>query len=350
MEDDRPERFSIILAILNWYRGSVAGGFVPNHLTPPHSVLALINNYLLFTFTLLESTFLWINKINMSAEGAITKRPYSAVDIESNAGSSALVGTARAAPKQKTTANPTAARKATTTQKSTATKALTVDKLYNDSIKKIEKDLKILDGRVVKMGPDSRAVTTDSYAKMSSKHLDTVKKLDQMDGGLVSAFDLMLYVADASHTDCEITGKMSGYGESEGPFGLLDTQLLELIEKRHAQTPATRQDQLPSLPEQWRRPDADVWVIKFEWLVEQNHTEMKRLKLGLEQDRREKRHERRVTVDDWVAVALQDLEEERVYLEAYGVDEYFPKSIDRLKDLMKHRASTAAIAPEETAA
>lgn len=166
----------------------------------------------------------------------------------------------------------------------------------------------------------------------------------------MSAFNLMLYVADASHTDCETTGVMSGYGDSEGPFGLLDTQLLELIDKRHAQTPATRQDQLPSLPEQWRRPDANVFVLRYEWLVGQDDTETKRQKLGREQDRREKRHERRVTVDDWLAVALQDLEEERHYLEAYGVGKYFPKSIDRLKELMKHRGSTAAIAPEGMAA
>ncbi|KAH0290946.1 hypothetical protein M436DRAFT_34961 [Aureobasidium namibiae CBS 147.97] len=274
----------------------------------------------------------------MSAETAATKRQYAAVDIGPGDGSSASDGASRAAPKQKTTA---------ATKKATAKKAHTVDKLYNDSIKKNEAAIKTLDGRVLKMGPDSRAITTDSYAKMSLGHLKPVKELDEMDGGLVPAFNLMLYVADASHTDCDATPKMSGYGDSGAPFGLLDMQLLDLIEKRHAQSPATRQDQLPSVLEQWRRPDSGVLVLEYEWLIEQHDTERKRQKLGREQDRREKRHERRVTVDDWVAVALQELEEERDYLEENGITKYFPKSIERLTELMGSGNSTASAAPAE---
>jgi hypothetical protein len=44
---------------------------------------------------------------------------------------------------------------------------------------------------------------------------------------------------------------------------------------------------------------------------------------------------------------LQDLEEERDHLALYGVDKYFPKSIDRLKELMGSENSTA---DEEAAA
>lgn len=217
----------------------------------------------------------------------------------------------------------------------------TVDELYKNSIKKLEADIKIFDGRIRSMGFDSRKVTTDSYAKMSLKHLEPVKKLEEMDGGLVPAFNLMLYVADASHTDCDVTAHMSGYGDSEAPFGLLDVQLLELIEKRHAQSPTTRQDQLHSLPKQWMRQD--VGVFKYETLNKRYDVQTQNQRLELEQDRRVKRHERRLTVDDWVAVALEDLEEERGYLESHGVDKYFPKSIDRLTELMARGSSTATV-------
>jgi hypothetical protein len=162
-----------------------------------------------------------------------------------------------------------------------------------------------------------------------------------MDGGLVPAFNLMLYVADASHNDCETTVKMCGFGDSEEPFGILDTRLLDLIEKRHAQSPATRQDELPSVPKRWTRQDAEVGEFKTGRPNKQQYGEMERQKLDWNKDRREQKSERRVIVQDWVAVALQDLEEERDHLALYGVDEYFPKSIDRLKESMGSKSSTA---------
>jgi hypothetical protein len=164
-----------------------------------------------------------------------------------------------------------------------------------------------------------------------------------MDGGLVSAFNLMLYVADASHADCEASVKMSGFGDSEEPFGILDAQLLNLIEKRHAQSPATRQEELPTVPKRWTKADADVGVFKTGRPNKQQYGQMERQSLEWEKDRRDKKSERRETVNDWVAVALQDLEVERDYLEEYGVDKYFPKSIDRLKELMGSASSAAAV-------
>ncbi|CAD0106130.1 unnamed protein product [Aureobasidium uvarum] len=266
----------------------------------------------------------------MPPERAVTKRQYSAVDVKSDAGSSASEGTARAAPKRKTSTT-----KPTVTKKSPAAKGSTVNKLYKDSVKAIEAHLKILDGKVRKMSPNSRAISTDTYAQTSLKHLKPVKELEKMDGGLVAAFNLAMYVADASHTDCDTTSKMSGYGDSEAPFAELDEQLLDLIEKRNTQLPATRQDKLPAVPKRWTRADADVGVFKTGRPNKQQYGQMERQKLEWEKDRREKRGERRVIVDDWAAAALQDLEEERDYLEQYGVEKYFPKSIARLTELSK---------------
>jgi len=138
---------------------------------------------------------------------------------------------------------------------------------------------------------------------------------------------------------------MSGYGDSEAPFAILGTQLLDLIEKRHTQAPATRREELPTVPNRWTRQDADVGIFKTGRPNKQQYGQMQRQCLDWNKDRREQRSERRETVGDWVPVALQDLEVERDYLERYGVEKYFPKSIDRLKELMGSGERT--IAPAE---
>jgi hypothetical protein len=118
----------------------------------------------------------------------------------------------------------------------------------------------------------------------------------------------MLYVADASHADCDTSVEMCGYGDSEEPFGVLDAQLLDSIEKRHAQSPATRQDELPTVPKRWTKADDDVGVFKTGRPNKQQYGQIERQGLEWEKDGREKKRERRETVNDWVAVALQDLE------------------------------------------
>jgi hypothetical protein len=160
-----------------------------------------------------------------------------------------------------------------------------VAKFYKDSIKAIEAILKDLDSKVRKQGPNSRAITTDTYAKKSVAHLKSVEKLEKMDGGLVPAFILMLYVTDASHNDCETTVKMCGFGDSEAPFGVSDARLLDLIEMRHAQSPATRQDELPTVPKRWTRQDADVGEFKTGRPNKQQYGQMERQKLEWNKDR-----------------------------------------------------------------
>ncbi|KAG9748471.1 hypothetical protein KCU73_g7077, partial [Aureobasidium melanogenum] len=252
----------------------------------------------------------------MPPKTAANKRHYSAIDVDPDAGSSASEGTTRAAPKKKTSA-------------------------LKNTVKAIEAHLKVLDGKVRKMSPNSCAISTDTYADKSLDFLNPVKKLEKMDGGLVPAFNLAMYVADASHTDCDTTSKMSGYGDSEYPFGILDEQLLDLIEKRNTQSPATRREEISAVPKRWTRQDADVGPFKTGRPNKQQYGQMERQKLEWEKDRREKRRERRETVADWVAVALQDLVEERDYLEQYGVEKYFPKSIERLSELLKSGTTTA---------
>lgn len=169
-----------------------------------------------------------------------------------------------------------------------------------------------------------------------------------MDEGLMAAFNLATYVADASHTDRDNTSKMSGCGDSKYSFGSLDEQLLELIEKRNTQSPAKHQEEIPTVPKRWTRQDADVGVFKTGRPNKQQYGQMERHKLDWEKEKGETRRERRETVDDWVAAALQDLMEAKDYLEQYGVEKYFPKSIERLNELLKS-GNAAAGAESDTA-
>ncbi|TIA31010.1 hypothetical protein D6C79_09530 [Aureobasidium pullulans] len=217
-----------------------------------------------------------------------------------------------------------------------------IAKTYKDAIKALETALKSLDAKVRKMSPNSRTITTDTYADMASKHLKAVNALEKMDKGLVYAFNMAMAVADASHTDCDTTPKMGGFGDSEGPFGEMDGMLVGLIERRNVEGSAKRQEGLPAVRKRWTRADGDVGEFKTGRPNKQQYGQLQRQKLAWENERREEKRERRESVDDWVTVALQDLKEERDYLAEYGVEKYFPKSIARLEELLGSEANTAA--------
>ncbi|THV69243.1 hypothetical protein D6D28_06052 [Aureobasidium pullulans] len=280
----------------------------------------------------------------MPPKRAATKRQYSAIDIDSDADSSASESTSRAAPKRKAPVKKTTTSTTTLTpaKKAAATKSSTVAKTYKDAIKALATALKSLDAKVRKMPPNSRAITTNTYADMASKHLKAVNALEKMDKGLVYAFNMAMAVADASHTDCDTTPKMGGFGDSEGPFGEMDGTLVGLIERRNGEGSAKRQEGLPTVRKRWTRADGDVGEFKTGRPNKQQYGQLQRQKLAWENERREEKRERRESVDDWVTVALQDLKEERDYLAEYGVEKYFPKSIARLEKLLGSEPDAAA--------
>ncbi|THY40808.1 hypothetical protein D6C98_09506 [Aureobasidium pullulans] len=119
----------------------------------------------------------------MPPKRAATKRQYSAIDINSDADSSTSESASRAAPKRKApvkkTASTTSTTKPTPAKKATATKGPTVAKTYKDAIKALETALKSLDAKVRKMPPNSRNITTDTYADMASKHLKAYGQLQR---------------------------------------------------------------------------------------------------------------------------------------------------------------------------
>ncbi|THY10345.1 hypothetical protein D6D01_09311 [Aureobasidium pullulans] len=278
---------------------------------------------------------------------AATKRQYSAIDIDSDADSSASESTSRAAPKRKAPVKKTAST--TPAKKATATKSPTLAKTYKDAIKALETHLKSLDAKVRKMSPNSRAITTDTYADMASKHLKALNALEKMDKGLVYAFNMAMAVADASHTDCDTTPKMCGFGDSEGPFKEMDGMLLGLIERRNGEGSAKRQEGLPTVRKKWTRADGDVGEFKTGRPNKQQYGQLQRQKLAWENERREERRERRESVEEWVTVALQDLKEERDCLAEYGVEKYFPKSIARLEELLGSETDATAGAGDAAA-
>jgi len=199
-------------------------------------------------------------------------------------------------------------------------------KLYLDTLKAVDKRVSDLDKQVKVMRGNSWSITTSDYATSAGKHLGTAEKLAEMDA--ILGFNLLLSLADASHTDLDASCKMCGepFDESIPTFTALDDALLPLIEKRdksHRQP----DNVLAPVPARWTPADADVGPFKTGWPNKQQRGQMYRQKLEWEKRRTAARRTRRETTDDWVAVALSDLKEERDYLDAYGVEKYLPKSI-----------------------
>ena len=133
-------------------------------------------------------------------------------------------------------------------------------KLYADTLKALDKRVDELDKMVKNMSPNSAAITTSSYATSVRKHMGAVGKLVAMDTTL--AFNLLLSMADASHTDLEATCKMCGtpFDNSIPTFKQLDEALVPLIEAR--EKPASPAAEPPGVPKRWTFKDADVGVIK----------------------------------------------------------------------------------------
>lgn len=166
-------------------------------------------------------------------------------------------------------------------------------------------------------------ITTDTYADDVVANLPVVNKLiDMGDEGCAYAFNLMMSIADHSHTDLDTTFKMSGYGESEGPFKGMAECLLGLIESRKATDPSKAAAPLPEVSKRWKRKDAYEVVGDFKTgrPNKQQRNQMVAHKLKWESERRHERRGRREGCANWVAVALVDLKEERDYLDGYMID------------------------------
>lgn len=218
-------------------------------------------------------------------------------------------------PAKKKRAKDTSTPKASkpTTKPSAAAKE--AKKLYTETLKAVDKRYTELDKKVKAMSPNSSSITVSNYATSAAKHLNTAKKLADMDP--VLAFNFIMALADASHRSMS-TWKMSGEsGACDTAFGKLDQALLPLMEKRAA--PTSRLAELPEVPHRWTEEDAEVGVFKTGRPNKQQRGQMDRQYIDWEKKRREARRARREACEDWVTVALVDLVEEWDYLERFGV-------------------------------
>ncbi|THV78907.1 hypothetical protein D6C85_09810 [Aureobasidium pullulans] len=208
------------------------------------------------------------------------------------------------------------------------------ERLYENSIRAIEKGFRALDKRVKSLKwPDMNdcilALAIDAYATAATENLPNVFKLKGMDNGFTLAFDLTMAIADISYTDLEKTAKMSGWGDAEASYKELDRVLLSLIPNREKPT-ANNQ---PGNPSGTGRPG----TLHQGWTYAQ--------KMKREKDRREVRRVRRETTQDWVSIALAELKEDRDYLDAYGIEGYFPKSIAALEGILSEQSFPGAASP-----
>lgn len=187
----------------------------------------------------------------------------------------------------KTSSRPTAKTTSKSTAKDTskliveALRVVGVEKLYWDTLEAMKKDVDALNKVVENMSCNHEEVTTDDYAATVSKYLPAVQKLKSVNRNL--ALDLLLKMADRSHTDLDLASHMCGFGDSEPHFRALDQALLPLIAKN-------------TVPPYWRD-----WNFRIE------------------------------EIEKWVQIVLAGFKKTRDYLDQYGVEGYFPLSIARLE-------------------
>jgi hypothetical protein len=216
-----------------------------------------------------------------------------------------------------------------TTERSEQTKML-----YDDTLRIIDRNIKIMGRKVYgEIGGDPWAYTTANYAILVCRHFKTVQDVAAVDNTL--AFNLVLSMADASHTDLDTTTKMCGMNcdESTPTFQRLDKLLFPLIKAR--ERPTELDFHLFEIPVRWSRrrtrsQDAESDEDPDEWSepdFDTQHWE----KCNYEHNRRVAGRRRREVTEDWVSVALSDLKEERDYLREYGVTGYLPMSIAKLE-------------------
>jgi hypothetical protein len=229
--------------------------------------------------------------------------------------------------KQKTTKKPSV-KKAPTKKAPAGTKA--AEQLYKKIIGDVDKKVSGLDARVKKMGPNSRAITSDTYAEAIVKFIKDVRKLMVMDARL--AFNLLLYIGPHAHGDLEASIKMCGFGESEGPYAELDEVMLEVIALR-GDIPCGEEVSLPEVRHRWTRDDAEVGEFKTGWPNKQQRGQIERQKAKWVKERNIEARARREKVQDWISNAIEELKGEQAAIAPYGLDGYFKKSISRLEEL-----------------
>ncbi|KAF5247779.1 hypothetical protein FAUST_563 [Fusarium austroamericanum] len=147
---------------------------------------------------------------------------------------------------------PSASQQNNSQQADTQRRERSAKNLYDDTLKMIDRNVRVMDRKVSgETGDDPLDYTTDDYAKLVCRHSKTVNALAAVDNTL--AFNLVLSMADASHADLDTTLEMCGEDPAETAryFQSLDNLLLLLIKAR--EQPAELCWQLLEVPVRWSR-------------------------------------------------------------------------------------------------
>jgi hypothetical protein len=218
-------------------------------------------------------------------------------------------------------------------------KTVTPQKVYEAAIAKVEKAHVALEKICKKQNPNWPDVTSDHFAKEMAKFIPDVKALlDMGSDGRKCAFDLMLHLGTCVNGDMDWYGsKMSGYGDSDKPYKALDEMMLRTIEKREEDgdvdeaksSGATTEE----VPRRWTEADACVGPYKTGRPNKQQRGWLMGHSAEWKVDRRAKMRERRERAGNWVKSALEELLEQKKYLEDYGLNGYFEGSIKKLEEL-----------------
>lgn len=221
-----------------------------------------------------------------------------------------------------------------TTKYPLADNAKRPEHMYTDMIKDIDKTFSALLKRQTWDATAHSGITADTFAHRMCTFSSSVETLSQISPK--HAFLLMLYLADHTYGDIDCGLKSSGFGETEGPFKVMDRCLLRIINKRVESDPIVVNAQNdPGLEALEFRKEADEYMA----LVDKQ-LRNKRERLHLQQCRRRdmkirnhRMKERREVAKNWVANALVDLVDTRDYISRWGIKHYFTESIRRLEDI-----------------
>jgi hypothetical protein len=215
-----------------------------------------------------------------------------------------------------------------------------VEALYKKIVDDVDKKANTLDARVTKMGPNSTAITSDTYAETMVKFVKDIRKLMEMgQEGAQLAFNAVLYIGPHMHGDLEATCKMCGFGGTEEPFAEMDELMLKVIALREdVECGGSEDAALPEVEHRWTNDDADVGVFKTGRPNKQQRGQIERQKAKWMKDRNDAMRQRREKdVVDWISNGIDELKDEKDYIKAYGLEGYFSKSIAMLETMKAGR-------------
>ncbi|RDW56910.1 hypothetical protein BP5796_12977 [Coleophoma crateriformis] len=206
---------------------------------------------------------------------------------------------------------------------------------YRATINKVDDRLQALDKKSKVQGPNLSVVTSNDYTIAMAKFIPDVQKLTNMGkDGAAWAFNVLLYMAEHSYRDVDVSTETD---LSDGPkesFQAMDAALLGLIEKRHQQPRATGDGaEVTFVRNKWTDADADVGEFKTGQPNKQQRSQMAAQKLQWMKCRSDELRERREKVQDWAANALEELVDHRDCVASLERDGFFVKSIARLEEL-----------------